>query len=1244
MAKQTNEQVSIWNLLTNDIGANELWDNMVGANEVATSITDGLLSLVPQGLNTITGLPFAGVDDTIKSNEKIANYFTRQPETERGQEQMQSIANNSMVQKAGELDQGARNWVGERATDGLLTQYLPDSVKAGLYAAGTIVPEIVGGGLFARSARGLLGGDGIGNANVRTGNQAGATSWHGSPHQWDDVDLEKAGTGEGAQAFGYGFYSAESKGVAEGYAAATPHAELRRKFLSELPEDAEFEDVTSLLGKGHFSKGQEDVIRALESDDWLGFDYPSQAISAAYKDLDNYDPSPSLKDAVNKSGNIYQLDINDKSIATMLDWDSDISSQPGVKEKIEGLLNIPYKDSSIYKQMKEKGFDSDTLQKYLPAYESRKEGVRAILDGKLDSNKGKDMYHALKSLTGQNDPAVAGLLSDAGVKGVKYLDGNSRGADGGTSNYVNFDAKDVKVVTRNGDPIPREGLLDKKKPVTGGVKANAITAGNYHSVGGGNKMERTPSEITATYKDMDGFEPFKNVNVEDLLGKTIISATGDTSIAGKELTGINGVQFDKPVGLFGGFGNQQFGSGFASDKGRMKVLENRAKSVIDEGGEPVISYTSMTNNSNDFNTFMSDSALQMIHSDNSISKGAKKAFDKEMRASNPSWAGINHPEAMQSLRDETGRMRTEFIRLAGQKKWRNEGFPALADIRKAITESSLLNAEPYTSGHNMSAVTGELDLDPKFAHPTYNTHLKQTEYLGGLPKPLPVRDMFPDYFEDAKRRGIISPIRAFELSKPAQKVTTELVDKWGRMMEPYMSNEMYGKPLPHGGQEGGMGEPLLGAPSRPNIPNYGPTTIGKNKDIDFALDNYAKQVGHPVNKPDKYVPLDKKFAGEAGREFESMGDDMSNPRVQASYKSLVNDIDKQYKEALRAGIKPYFIGKDNPYQSSPSLSLLDMANNRKLGIFPTKDGYGSDKSFDTSNNPMLAESPYDIDGVPMLWNDVFRFVHDAYGHGATGVGFRAAGEDNAYISHFASLSPASRLALANETRGQNSALNYGKNGEHNRTANQDDTVFQDQKAGLLSNKTIYGNVNKAFDEPIVLKGGLLPGDPKIAGAVNDEGLLSMKHYARQELDSIDPARFGEGMSGRTRAEMNRSYHPDFQKRSYYGLETDVDPYKRESGLGSIKHEATIAPEHIYDSELDSEGLFGSGGDVSTKEKAVFDAGYSGYMRNHPQLGKVAVVFDKLEAKRLKESGFALPILLAAQGAGTAAVLYFAGRD
>jgi len=843
--------------------------------------------------------------------------------------------------------------------------------------------------------------------------------------------------------------------------------------------------------------------------------------------------------------------------------------------------------------------------------------------------------------------AASGLLNDAGIKGIRYLDGNSRGANKGTRNYVNFDADDVNVVSRNGDPIPVEGLLGKakkKRPPAGGVKANAETAGNYHPVGLGRKLKNTPSDIVAHKIDMDGVAPYKNVDVESLLGKTIISATGDTTDAGKILTGIGDVEFDKPVELLGGAGNQQLGSAFASAAGNLKTIQNRAKAAIEAGSEPVISYTGMGFGSSNFNTMMSDTTLQMMHSNPAIPKRAKKAFDKELRAISPNWKGIDHPEASAQLRDSTGALRTDFMKVAGLSRYQDAGFPNLTDVRAAITAPSMLNAPDYHSGHNMSATDGTVDQNPRFNHPTYDTHLKQTEYLGGLAKPLPMETMFPDFFKQAAEKGLTGPKRAFELSKPSQLVTPELVDIWGEAMEPFKSNELFGKAIPHGGQRGGMSEPLPGAPSTRNIPNYGPARIGPNRDIDFALDNYAKQVDHSVNKPDKYVPLDEKFAGETGREFEAMEADWDSPAIQASYKSLITDISKQYEEALRAGITPKFIDGDNPYQSSPSLSLLDMANKRELSIFPTKDGYGPDDAIGASNNPMLRESPYKIDGQPMLWNDVFRFVHDAYGHGATGAGFRAAGEDNAYISHFSSLSPESRLALANETRGQNTALNYGKHGEHNRTANQDDTIFQDQKAGLLSNKAIYGNINKAFDERKVLKGGLLGEDPRLKGAINDEGLLSMKHFANQELDSIDPAKYGSGLAGRTMAEKNRSYHPDFLDRSYFGIDADENPYRREAGLGGIEHESTIAPEHIYDADKDPEGLLGGPEDFTTKEKAIFESGYSGFLTNHPRHGKVAIVFDKLEAKRLKESGFAHPIMLAAQGAAGAAVMYYAGQD
>ena len=54
-----------------------------------------------------------------------------------------------------------------------------------------------------------------------------------------------------------------------------------------------------LVKEGYFSPDMAEVLRALEADDYLGFDYPSQGISAAYGDnIGDYDPSQRLLDAI----------------------------------------------------------------------------------------------------------------------------------------------------------------------------------------------------------------------------------------------------------------------------------------------------------------------------------------------------------------------------------------------------------------------------------------------------------------------------------------------------------------------------------------------------------------------------------------------------------------------------------------------------------------------------------------------------------------------------------------------------------------------------------------------------------------------------------------------------------------------------------------------------------------------------------------------------------------------------------
>lgn len=61
-------------------------------------------------------------------------------------------------------------------------------------------------------------------------------------------------------------------------------------------------------------------------------------------------------------------------------------------------------------------------------------------------------------------------------------------------------------------------------------------------------------------------------------------------------------------------------------------------------------------------------------------------------------------------------------------------------------------------------------------------------------------------------------------------------------------------------------------------------------------------------------------------------------------------------------------------------------------------------------------------------NDKFRAVHDFFGHAAIGRGFSRHGEEAAYQSHVQMYSPAAREALASETRGQNTFLNYSPEG------------------------------------------------------------------------------------------------------------------------------------------------------------------------------------------------------------------------
>jgi len=270
--------------------------------------------------------------------------------------------------------------------------------------------------------------------------------------------------------------------------------------------------------------------------------------------------------------------------------------------------------------------------------------------------------------------------------------------------------------------------------------------------------------------------------------------------------------------------------------------------------------------------------------------------------------------------------------------------------------------------------------------------------------------------------------------------------------------------LGSGGVRGGQGvlpapsqasgeEDLIGLPNSVKMPKLGQTiTAGHDPRIRQVSRDYARTSGIDYTPPTTYQKVDPARAKRIADAYEAMPHDPDHPLVKASYNALLNETKAQYDAMKRAGVNLEFYPDVNndPYKSNPRLAVEDIRKNNHMYVYPTDAGYGTgDAMPDLGENPMLGDSGERWNGKPVMFNDLFRAVHDYFGHAKEGVGFRADGEENAWRQHAAMFSPLARIALATETRGQNSWLNYGPHGDKNRTAATEDTVFAPQKLGVL---------------------------------------------------------------------------------------------------------------------------------------------------------------------------------------------------
>jgi hypothetical protein len=238
------------------------------------------------------------------------------------------------------------------------------------------------------------------------------TGWHGSPHRFTKFSLHKIGTGEGAQAFGWGLYFASMRKIAEYYRATLSNKPARDSFRNGLAEGLE---------RKNFTAEQWRVIQALEADQRLGFDSIGSALTAAFSsDFQSYEPSAELVQAVeamvSNRGALYRVEIPEHG--DYLDWGKPLREQG---EKVQAALR-----GDLGVTVRGKRYD------FLPTTTGREIYQHVVGDLRDDGQ-------------GRAEERASRLLAEAGIPGIQYRDSGSRYVGDGSYNYVVFDDALVTV-------------------------------------------------------------------------------------------------------------------------------------------------------------------------------------------------------------------------------------------------------------------------------------------------------------------------------------------------------------------------------------------------------------------------------------------------------------------------------------------------------------------------------------------------------------------------------------------------------------------------------------------------------------------------------------------------------------------------------------------------------------------------------------------------------------------------------
>jgi hypothetical protein len=200
---------------------------------------------------------------------------------------------------------------------------------------------------------------------------------------------------------------------------------------------------------------------------------------------------------------------------------------------------------------------------------------------------------------------------------------------------------------------------------------------------------------------------------------------------------------------------------------------------------------------------------------------------------------------------------------------------------------------------------------------------------------------------------------------------------------------------------------------------------GNDDTTQVASDYVRKAFRREYNPHTTYDQVPEDLLKEIADYFQNVAKhEPESPEVLRAYQAMADETIEQYKAMIDAGIEPEpYNGVGEPYASSEEM-MRDVRDNKHLYFLRTDSAFGQGTQ-DTSN-PLLKKSGLKIGDFELLVNDVFRIVHDYFGHTQQGLQFGPRGEFNAWKSHSRMYSDAAQGAVAAETLAQNAWVNFGQ--------------------------------------------------------------------------------------------------------------------------------------------------------------------------------------------------------------------------